>query len=86
MLAMIGPSFSLSARQRNPRLIGHEGAPLLLALGKQFPGQQIVQVVVAVADQHGPEPAWRMPCFSQILSVMSLEPLEQVGQAAGKAV
>src|SRR5215204_2905276 len=38
-----------------PFRIGLERVPLLLALGQRLPGQHVVQVVVAIADQHGPE-------------------------------
>src|SRR5262245_6792627 len=38
-----------------PGRIGHEGAPLLLALGERFPLQHVVEVLVRVADHHGPE-------------------------------
>src|SRR5215217_6844083 len=39
-----------------PFPVGGESAPLALALGHVVPLEHVVQIVVAVADHHGPEP------------------------------
>src|SRR5579872_105183 len=44
----------LGAR-REPVRIGHEGAPLLLAVGERVPLQEVVEVLVGVPDHDGPE-------------------------------
>src|SRR6266446_10710582 len=54
---------------RDPFGIGEKSAPALLALGHVVPGEHVGDLLAALADQRGPNPAWRMPCFSQIRSV-----------------
>src|SRR3954471_15993308 len=38
-----------------PLRVGLESAPLAFALGQVLPFEQVVKIMVAVADQHGPE-------------------------------
>src|SRR5580704_9749441 len=46
--------FALVARLV-PGRIGLEGVPDPLAFGERVPGQEVMQIVVALAHQHGPE-------------------------------
>src|SRR5580700_259560 len=46
--------FALIARLV-PRWVGLKYVPDSLAFGERVPGQQVMQIVVAVAHQHGPE-------------------------------
>src|SRR6185295_12640472 len=55
----------------NPFWVGREGGPLLLAIGHRFPGEQIHQVVVRLADLGGPE--------ARLLDAVLLEQLERDG-------
>src|SRR5580700_323020 len=68
-----------------PGWIGLEGVPYTLAFSERVPGQKVMQIVVAVAHQHGPETglldAVLVPDFQGLL----LEPLEQCRQPAGDA-
>ena len=67
---------------RNTFRVGLERIPLLLALGQRFPGQQVMQVIVAVADEHRSET--RRPDAMSFPEIErgALETLEQSGQAA----
>src|SRR5580704_14889159 len=68
-----------------PGGIGLESVPYPLAFGERIPGQEVMQIVVALTHQHGPETglldAVLVPDFQGLL----LEPLEQRRQAAGDA-
>ena len=55
MLAMMRTVLLALVAGLVPCRVGLEGVPFLLAIGERFPGQHVVQIVVAVADQHGPE-------------------------------
>src|SRR5581483_808978 len=57
----------------------------LLALGQRFPGQEVVQILVAVADEHGPEAGLPDAVLLPDLGRVVLEALEQRRQAAGHA-
>src|SRR5258708_1647257 len=76
--------FALVARLV-PGRIGLERVPFLFTVGERLPRQHVMQVVVAVADQHGPEAslleAVLVPEFERVL----LEALEQRRQPAGDA-
>jgi hypothetical protein len=86
MLAMIGPSFSLSSRALIHAGVGEELVPHALALGERFPSEQIVKVVVAVADHHGPEAGLPDAVLVPELEGMVLKTLEQRRQPAGNAL
>src|SRR5882757_9966060 len=60
-----------------PLRIGLERVPLLLAFGKRLPGKQIMQVVVAVADQHGPEAGRADAVLLPDVERLAFEALEQ---------
>src|SRR5882757_100209 len=60
-----------------PLRIGLERVPLLLAFGKRLPGEQIMQVVVAVADQHGPETGRADAVLLPDVERLGFEALEQ---------
>src|SRR5580658_9614343 len=68
-----------------PGRIGGKRVPLLLALGERFPDEQIMQVVVAVTDQHGPEADLLDAVLFPDLQGMVFEPLEQRRQPVGYA-
>src|SRR5581483_3445168 len=70
---------------RDPGRVGLERGPLLLALGQRFPGQEVVQILVAVADEHGPEAGLPDAVLLPDLGRVVLEALEQRRQAAGHA-
>src|SRR5579883_1640531 len=59
--------------------------PLRLAIGKRVPGKHVMQIMIAVADQDGPEAglfdAVPLPDFQRVV----LEPAEQRRQSAGNA-
>src|SRR5580698_2053302 len=59
--------------------------PYPLAFGERFPRKQVVQVVVAVADQHGPKAGLADAVLFPELERVILKPLEQLWQAARKA-
>src|ERR1700733_12597115 len=67
----------------DPGRVGLERAPYLFALGERFPGEQIMQVVAAVADQHRPEAGVADAVLLPDLQRVILEPLEQSRQLAG---
>src|SRR5258705_11849013 len=69
-----------------PLRIGLERVPLLLAFGKRFPGEEIMQVVVAVAEQHGPEAGRADAVFLPDIERLALEALEQRRQLARNAL
>src|SRR5260370_18255281 len=62
--------------------IGLEGVPLLLPVGERVPFQQIIERLVPVADQHGPEPGLLDAVALPDLQGDGVEPLQQIGQAA----
>src|SRR5438105_11621425 len=70
----------------DPLGIGLEGRPFLFAVGERFPFQEIIEGLVRIPDCDGPE--------AGLLDTVSLpdpgcnrvEPLQEVGQAAGHAV
>src|SRR4029079_17502381 len=69
-----------------PLGVGLECVPLLLALGERLPSQQIMQVVVAVADQHGPEAGRPDAVLLPDVEGLGFEPLQQSRQLAGNAL
>ena len=85
MLPTIWPSASLSARAFHPVRVGHELAPLLLALGKRLPGQEIGQLLVGFTDQRREEPGLLDAVLLPELQRDRLEPLQERRQAAGHA-
>ena len=72
------PSFDSAAAARlDPRRVSEKDPPHALALGERFPGEQIMEVVVAVADQHGPESGLPDAVLVPELEGVILETLEQ---------
>src|SRR5215471_9432501 len=67
---------------RDPGGVGLKGGPFFLAVGERFPGDEVMQVVVAIADQHGPEARRLDAMLFPDLDGVVLEALEQGGQAA----
>src|SRR5581483_6286929 len=70
---------------RDPGRVGLERRPLLLALGQRLPGEEVVQVLVAVADEHGPEAGLPDAVLLPDLGGVVLEALEQRRQPARHA-
>src|SRR5262249_46699720 len=68
-----------------PLPVGLERGPLLLALGEVLPLEHVVQVVVAVADQHRPEADLADAVALPDAERRFLEALVQVRQASGEA-
>ena len=82
--AMIGPSFSDLGALREPFRVGHERRPFRLALGERVPRQEVIEVLVRVADEDGPEP--RLPdavALPQIASVTVSNRLRRAGSRPG---
>src|SRR4051812_18468273 len=65
--------------------VGHEAAPDLFALGQVFPLQHVVQYLVVIADQRGPEAGRTDAVLVPDFERDGLETLDQVRQAAGHA-
>jgi len=75
-------------RRRDDAAKGDErrDGELELTLGERFPGQEIVQILIAaVADQDGPEPACRIPCRFHSSSVVVSNRLSSVGSGRSRS-
>src|ERR1700733_3188012 len=68
-----------------PGRIGLESVPDSLAFGERVPGQEVMQIVVAVAHQHGPEAGLLDAVLVPDFQGLFLEPLEQCRQPARDA-
>jgi hypothetical protein len=75
----------LGAR-RDPFRIGHEGVPFALALGEGIPGEEIDELLVALADHGGEEARLADAVLLPHAERLGLEPLQQRRQASGNAM
>src|SRR5580704_5695889 len=76
--------FALVARLV-PGRIGLKYVPYPLALGERFPSKHVMQVLAALADQHGPKAGLLDTVLGPDFKRVLLEPLEQRRQPAGDA-
>src|SRR5579859_135287 len=68
-----------------PGWVGHEGTPLLLALGERLPLQEIVEFLVRLADQRRPKARLTDTVLLPELERNGVEALDKRRQAAGHA-